>query len=824
MSRERLEQLKDKIRPFLVEYLQQQGIDPHHKFSCLNPVHQDKSPSAGLLEDKTAIWCFGCSRSWDIFDCAAFLEDKPLVGKEFVQENVLYLADKFGISHEMEELTPEELYELDTYRAYKVAAEIVSTSQPSKQVKTEIQRRGWSQTNLRRSYTGTVVSFSDFRDQLKAAGFSAKFLDEVDLGKRGVGTGLPSPIFQPHNLIFTTCDEFGRPVGFAARNLNHKPGDDRKYVNTATTDVKVNIYRKGQRLYGLDVAKKDPKIYLFEGYTDVLTAREKGLDNCVALSGTALTREHVALLKRCGATELVLALDGDNPGQRRTLEILDTRLAGHKDLTIKVKIIPNEQDPDEFIREKGIEAFRAIPELSAFQWRLTQFSEDEEPEVICNRMLQLIVTEASHITQETMCRDLAKRTGYDLRAIRMELFRLVDEKNLVRERERSAIVDGIKRDLELFSGNSEAILTEGLVKLTEVNIKHDEASLSETGFVALLKQQQEIEESRKGQHMGFFFGPKFHDLQVALAGELQGMLLVCGGRPNSGKSSLLSCIGHDIATHYEQNNTVVVYHTIDDTPEQILPKFVTIQDGSHSLELNHVMFPNHWERILGGGVLERRRKAYAGLQKLVEGGWLVLKGAHPSNLAGGGANLTFTRTMLAFLKQKYPERHILYILDNFHKLLDFQEVPNEPVRLKRQSNALKGLAGEFGITVWATMEYTKMEPGTRPNMNNLAGSVGMQYDANWVSHVYNQVHDLGAQGANLFHIEAQTDGSQLKLPRIELIVDKNKVATYKSSIFLDFWPASSDFSRVSAEEVARVQTLADSQESVEREIGNVYSK
>lgn len=800
--REQIEALKERIRPHLVEYLQEQGIDPHHQFTCPNPRHEDKNPSAGLLPGKDAVFCFAESKAFDIFDCAAFLENKPLVGKAFIYENVMYLAKKFGIETELEEPTESEIYELDTYRAYKLAADIIMNSKFSKQVKQEIERRGWSETNTKSHMVGSVKDFNDFREQLMSAGFSAKFLDQVDLGKRGTGTGLPSPIFQPNCLIFTICDEHGRPVGFAARNLDHKPGDKQnpKYVNQMTTGVECNIYRKGERLYGIHVAKRDPKIYIFEGYTDVITAREKGLQNCVAVCSNMLTKEQVILLKKVGATEVVICLDGDEAGQSKIEKILDERLAGHKEIIAKVKLIPEEMDPDDYIRAHGIEAFRNLPELSAFQWRLTRFSEDAEGDVIAHTMLPLIVSEPSHISQESMCRDLCARTGIDLKILRMELHRLLQEKNSEKLRERNAITERAALDLERYPANAEAILTASLTQLTAINIKYDEAALSELGTVNLLKAQKEAEESRETQHIGFKFGPKFQDLQVALAGELHGTLLALGGRGNAGKSSVLAAAGHDIATHYEENNTMVIYHTIDDTPEQLLPKFICIQEGSHDLELNHVMFPKHYEGAIKN-LAARRARAYAGLTHLVEGGWLLLKGAFPDTITGGGNTLTFSRTLLSYLRTKFPERHILYILDNFHKLQDFQgdREGNESVRIRRMSNTLKGLATEFGITVWATMEYTKLIPGTRPNMNNIAGAAAMQYDANWVAHIYNDVHDKGPL-ATVYHLDEDSDGGQVKLPRIELIVEKNKIASFKSSIYLNFWPSSSDFGRVSPEE------------------------
>ena len=819
MPKEQLEEIKAAIRTRTVEYLQNQGVDPHNNFPCPNPTHRDSTPSAHLLPNKDGVYCFGkCGRHFDIFELANFYEEKPLTGKAFIKDNVLYLAEKFGIPAHLEPLTDEELYELNTYRAYRIASDLITSSKQDKIVKDEIKRRGWSEALLRANRVGTVKSFDWFREEMRDAGFSATFLDEVDLGKRG---GQPSPIFQQENLIFTITDEKGRPVGFAGRNLKHKEGEPRKYVNQMTTGLRCNIYRKGQRLHGFDVAQAYSKIYLFEGYADVLTARQHGLAECVSCGGTALTKDQVLLIKSSGTLEVCICFDGDEAGQKRMIEILDTRFSGHRDLSVQIKILPEDMDPDDFIRTKGMEAFRNIPELSAFQWRLTQFDEDEDAEKICHTMIPLIANEPSPISAEGMCRDLALRTGWNLQPIRAELYMLLNQKDKEKERERQNIVDKTILELERSPADSEATLSSSLHDLAQVSIRHDEAALSGVGTVNLLKDQKQQEEIKEGQQVGFVLGPKFHDFQPTIAGELKGTTMIVGGRGNAGKSSVIAALAHSIAMHHEQNNTIVVYHTIDDSPEQLLPKFICLQDGTHKLELNHVMFPKFWAKHVNYPLITQRNKAYSAFNKLVKPGHLMIKGAHPSSVCGGGNTLTYTRTLLHYLANKYPDKHILYILDNFHDLQDFQDMRggSDASRIERMGKAIKSIATEFQATVLSTMEYTKMEPGTEPNMNNLRGSAALQYVGNIVCHVYNDVNDKGSHAAEIFHMQEE-NGEQIKYPRLKLITEKNKVASFKGNTFLNFWPACSDFGRVPIDELKIVEDIGR-QESPEQALGKV---
>jgi len=395
-----------RLYSFLPQYLQEQGIDTSRNFGCINPSHEDSDPSCSITggNDGCTFHCFGCGSTGNIFNAAHYLEDKPMVGKEFILDNVVYLATKYGIEVQMEELTDEELYELDTYRAYKAAAGFITFSGRAASYAAD---RGISEATCRTYGVGGVSSFTEFRQGLKRLGFPARFLDDVDLGRRD--------IFNENNLIFTIHDEKGRPVGFAARNLDFdKNGTGSKYVNQKTTGLKCNIYQKGKRLYGIHKAVAGHPLYIFEGYTDVLAAYQHGLTNCAAIGGTAFTTDHVFTLKENNFYDIVLCLDGDDRGQDKVEKLLDERLSGHREMDISVVTIPEDKDPDEYIRGNSIDEFRALAKWSAFEWRLNRYPEEEDPQNVCNKMVSLIVNEPNYIKQEQMCRVLAATTGFSL--------------------------------------------------------------------------------------------------------------------------------------------------------------------------------------------------------------------------------------------------------------------------------------------------------------------------------------------------------------------------------------------------------------------------
>ena len=97
MKIENYEEAVEKIRPFLPDYLEENGIDPTKLFTCISPSHEDKNPSCGIVPGEDVFHCFSCGASGNIFHAAHYLEDKPLIGIGFITENLIYLGDKYDI-------------------------------------------------------------------------------------------------------------------------------------------------------------------------------------------------------------------------------------------------------------------------------------------------------------------------------------------------------------------------------------------------------------------------------------------------------------------------------------------------------------------------------------------------------------------------------------------------------------------------------------------------------------------------------------------------------------------------------------------------------
>ena len=131
----KLDGLKAQVRTHLAEYIKGFVKMGEGNFCCINPLHDDKNPSCGIVKGNRELFhCFSCGAVGDIFVAANMLEQKPLKGAGFLAENLFYLAKKFGHEAPNLELTADEQHDLDTYRAYAIASQILVTSTPSDRV------------------------------------------------------------------------------------------------------------------------------------------------------------------------------------------------------------------------------------------------------------------------------------------------------------------------------------------------------------------------------------------------------------------------------------------------------------------------------------------------------------------------------------------------------------------------------------------------------------------------------------------------------------------------------------------------------------------
>lgn len=342
---------------------EQVNLRPKGKeFAGLCPFHDDKTPSMQVSPQKQIYKCFSCGAGGD---CFSFVMNYHKMG--FV-EALKYLAEKAGV-----ELTP--------WQGRGTGIGDQGSDQPSERKR--IAAANEAAVSFFKALLKHETHGADARAYLERRGVTREMIDTFGLGyapdrwdglvtmirekgwdKKGFElaslirprkTGDGDFDFLRHRLVFPIFDAIGRPIAFGGRKLREE--DEPKYLNSPETP----LFNKSATLYGLHAAKKpiiDSKTaVIVEGYTDVIACHQAGAKNVVAALGTALTPQHVRELRRY-CEQVVLVMDGDAAGQKAADRAVEVFLTG--DLDVSIAVLPGGKDPDELMKEGGLEAWDAV--------------------------------------------------------------------------------------------------------------------------------------------------------------------------------------------------------------------------------------------------------------------------------------------------------------------------------------------------------------------------------------------------------------------------------------------------------------------------------
>lgn len=349
----RLQQAADIVR-IVSEYFPLKRVGKQFKALC--PFHTEKTPSFVVHPDKQFFYCFGCHKGGDVINFVMEIDRLSF------QEAVRHLADRAGIVLEpvgqgrADAEAAErrsKLFQVNAWAADTYHQQLLGGSDGERALRYLESRRIQlaSASRFRLGY-----SRDDWEGLLRAAasrGTSAAALEASGLAiPRQSGKGHYDRF--RNRLMFPIFDARDRVVGFGARTLGN---DQPKYLNTSETE----LFRKGELLYGLSFARqaasRSGSLCVVEGYTDVVMCHQEGFEATVATLGTALTREHVRLLKRY-SDRAVLVYDGDEAGQKASERGLDIFL--EEDFEARVAVLPSGMDPCDLLVERGADLYRRV--------------------------------------------------------------------------------------------------------------------------------------------------------------------------------------------------------------------------------------------------------------------------------------------------------------------------------------------------------------------------------------------------------------------------------------------------------------------------------
>ncbi|MHB1178564.1 MAG: DNA primase [Daejeonella sp.] len=328
----------------------------------LCPFHNEKTPSFHVSVGKGIYKCFGCGKGGDSI---RFIMDHD---KTTYPEALRYLANKYSIEIAEVENTPEEqannnrresLYIVSAWAAKFFQQQIFESEEGKSIGLSYFKERGFRDDIIKKFELGYSPDVWDAMTQgAISEGYNVQFLEETGLTIRKDNDKFYDRF--RGRVMFPIHSLTGRVLGFGGRTLKTDKAVP-KYVNSPESD----IYHKSNVLYGLSFAKKairdEDNCYLVEGYADVLSVYQAGIENVVASSGTSLTVEQIRLIKRF-TENITILYDGDEAGIKASLRGLDMIL--EEGLNVKVVLFPDGDDPDSYVQKFGSAAFKTHIEES----------------------------------------------------------------------------------------------------------------------------------------------------------------------------------------------------------------------------------------------------------------------------------------------------------------------------------------------------------------------------------------------------------------------------------------------------------------------------
>lgn len=334
------------------QFLRLKKRGANHIANC--PFHNEKSPSFYVSAAKGIYKCFGCGKAGNV---VTFLQEHE---KLTYPEAIRWLADYYKIEitesektpeQQQQQLTEESLRIINEYAAQYFHDVLLNTEEGQAVGLSYFKQRGFRKDILEKFRLGYCPEgYDNFATEAIRKGYRPELLERTGLIKNR-----NDKYFDVYHgrVIFPIQAMTGRVLGFGARILK-KNDKAPKYINSPENE----LYNKSRVLYGMHQSRqaisKQDECFLVEGYTDVISLHQGGVENVVSSSGTSLTEGQLRLIAQL-TKNLTILYDGDSAGIKAALRGLD--LALEQSFNVQLVLLPEGHDPDSFIQEKGAGAF-----------------------------------------------------------------------------------------------------------------------------------------------------------------------------------------------------------------------------------------------------------------------------------------------------------------------------------------------------------------------------------------------------------------------------------------------------------------------------------
>lgn len=322
----------------------------------LCPFHNERTPSFNVNPARNIFKCFGCGKGGDAVN---FLMEHEHFS---YPESLRFLAKKYSIALEEtadkaelieEKKIEDSLYIVNEFALQFFSKQLLETEEGKNIGLSYFQERGFRENTIKKFNLGYSPEKSDaLLAEAKAKMYADEYLIKTGLIKQNE-SGVQRDFFRGR-VMFPIHNVSGKVVGFGGRILK-KDEKQPKYLNSPESE----IYHKSKILFGIYHAKQSirqhDECFLVEGYTDVVSLHQAGIENVVASSGTSLTVDQIKLIKRF-TNNITIIYDGDAAGVKAALRGLELIL--EEDMNVRIVLLPDPEDPDSYVQKVGATAFR----------------------------------------------------------------------------------------------------------------------------------------------------------------------------------------------------------------------------------------------------------------------------------------------------------------------------------------------------------------------------------------------------------------------------------------------------------------------------------
>jgi DNA primase len=400
-------------------------------YTGLCPFHKEKSPSFSVHAVRQFYHCFGCQASGDVFSFVGKIENVTF------PEAVRIVAQKCGIPLPKREFSSPEQAAEARLRVKLLELHETATAWFEEQLRGPegalareyLAGRGLSAEGIKTFRIGYAPdSFNALRDRLSGMADNETLRASGLFASKEQGDGSQGPIYDRFRkrVIFPIANESGRVIAFTARTLETGEKAGAKYINSPETP----LYSKSLVLFNLDKARTAIRqmefAVLVEGQMDCISVYLRGIQNVIATSGTAFTEQQVALLRR-HTSQVVVNFDPDAAGASAAEKSI--ALLTEEGFTIKIVTLDGGLDPDRFVRERGVEAYKAALRGARRQSdylierarQLFPGASAEQKVKAMNYLLPHIRRMPEMLARDQFARDAAQKLGIDSAVLRQEL-------------------------------------------------------------------------------------------------------------------------------------------------------------------------------------------------------------------------------------------------------------------------------------------------------------------------------------------------------------------------------------------------------------------